>query len=118
MNDIVMPSLPRHSGRALTGHPTAIDEQANAGSEGRAVAGEVDNRFGDLFSGTHTPHRLHLGKCCLHVVATLRCRLVDHGGVYEPRADGIHPNAEGTRIMTENIYTELKPLLEKGRFAE
>lgn len=27
------------------------------------------------------------------------------------QADGIHPNSEGTRIMTENIYKELKPLL-------
>lgn len=27
------------------------------------------------------------------------------------QADGIHPNAEGTRIMTENIYQALKPLL-------
>ncbi len=27
------------------------------------------------------------------------------------QADGIHPNAEGTRIMTENIYRELKPML-------
>ncbi len=29
------------------------------------------------------------------------------------QADGIHPNAEGTRLMMENIYTALKPLLEK-----
>lgn len=29
------------------------------------------------------------------------------------QADGIHPNAEGTRIMTENVYRELKPLLNK-----
>lgn len=29
------------------------------------------------------------------------------------QADGIHPNAEGTRIMTENIYSALKPLLSK-----
>lgn len=29
------------------------------------------------------------------------------------QADGIHPNAEGTKIMTENIYQKLKPLLEK-----
>jgi acyl-CoA thioesterase-1 len=29
------------------------------------------------------------------------------------QADGIHPNAEGTRIMTENIYSALKPLLTK-----
>lgn len=27
--------------------------------------------------------------------------------------DGIHPNAEGTKIMTESVYTALKPLLEK-----
>jgi acyl-CoA thioesterase-1 len=28
------------------------------------------------------------------------------------QADGIHPNPEGTRLMTDNIYNELKPLLE------
>jgi acyl-CoA thioesterase I len=27
--------------------------------------------------------------------------------------DGIHPNAEGARVMTENIYKALKPLLKK-----
>ena len=30
------------------------------------------------------------------------------------QADGIHPNPEGTRIMTENIYKELTPLLASG----
>lgn len=29
------------------------------------------------------------------------------------QADGIHPNAAGTKIMTENIYQALEPLLEK-----
>jgi len=29
------------------------------------------------------------------------------------QADGIHPNAEGTRIMAENIYSVLKPMLVK-----
>ncbi|MCS6874837.1 MAG: arylesterase [Pyrinomonadaceae bacterium] len=29
------------------------------------------------------------------------------------QADGIHPNAEGMKVMTENIYRHLKPLLEK-----
>lgn len=29
------------------------------------------------------------------------------------QGDGIHPNAEGTKIMTENIYKELKPMLTK-----
>ena len=27
------------------------------------------------------------------------------------QADGIHPNAEGAKIMTENVYRELKPML-------
>ncbi len=27
--------------------------------------------------------------------------------------DGIHPNAEGTRIMRDNVYKELRPLLTK-----
>ena len=30
------------------------------------------------------------------------------------QADGIHPNAEGEKIMTENVYQALKPLLQKG----
>ena len=29
------------------------------------------------------------------------------------QADGIHPNAEGEKIMTENIYKALKPMLAK-----
>lgn len=31
------------------------------------------------------------------------------------QADGIHPNAKGTVIMTDNIYKELKPMLEKEK---
>ena len=27
--------------------------------------------------------------------------------------DGIHPNAEGDKVMTENVYNSLKPLLKK-----
>jgi acyl-CoA thioesterase-1 len=27
------------------------------------------------------------------------------------QADGIHPNAEGEKIMTDNIYRELRPML-------
>ena len=30
------------------------------------------------------------------------------------QADGIHPNAAGAKIMTENVYKELKRLLNKG----
>jgi acyl-CoA thioesterase I len=29
------------------------------------------------------------------------------------QADGIHPNAEGAKVLTENVYKSLKPLLEK-----
>ncbi|MGI9036204.1 MAG: GDSL-type esterase/lipase family protein, partial [Pyrinomonadaceae bacterium] len=29
------------------------------------------------------------------------------------QADGIHPNADGEKIMTDNIYQALKPLLKK-----
>lgn len=29
------------------------------------------------------------------------------------QADGIHPNAEGAKVLTENVYRSLKPLLEK-----
>jgi acyl-CoA thioesterase-1 len=31
------------------------------------------------------------------------------------QADGIHPNAEGEKIMTDTIYRTLKPLLEEQR---
>jgi acyl-CoA thioesterase-1 len=27
--------------------------------------------------------------------------------------DGIHPNAEGEKIMTDNVYKALKPMLSK-----
>ncbi len=29
------------------------------------------------------------------------------------QGDGIHPNAEGEKIMTENVYKALKPMLAK-----
>ncbi|NNE67712.1 MAG: arylesterase [Pyrinomonadaceae bacterium] len=31
------------------------------------------------------------------------------------QADGIHPNAKGAKIMTDNVYKELKPMLEARR---
>jgi acyl-CoA thioesterase-1 len=30
------------------------------------------------------------------------------------QADGIHPNAEGEKVMTANIYKELKPMLKSS----
>ena len=29
------------------------------------------------------------------------------------QADGIHPNAEGEKIMTDNVYKALKPMLAR-----
>jgi acyl-CoA thioesterase-1 len=29
------------------------------------------------------------------------------------QGDGIHPNAAGEKIMTENVYKALKPMLQK-----
>ena len=31
------------------------------------------------------------------------------------QGDGIHPNAEGTRIVTETVYRALRPMLEKEK---
>ncbi|MBC7912015.1 MAG: arylesterase [Pyrinomonadaceae bacterium] len=45
--------------------------------------------------------------------------LLDRVGGIESlnQADGIHPNAEGTRIVTETVYQALRPLLEKQKQA-
>jgi len=29
--------------------------------------------------------------------------------------DGIHPNAEGTKIVADTVYRALRPMLEKAR---
>jgi acyl-CoA thioesterase-1 len=47
-------------------------------------------------------------------VAFLPFFLENVGGVKAlNQADGIHPNPEGTRLVTENVYQALKPLLKK-----
>lgn len=47
-------------------------------------------------------------------VAFLPFFLENVGGVKRlNQADGIHPNAEGTKIVTENVYKSLRPLLKK-----
>jgi acyl-CoA thioesterase-1 len=33
------------------------------------------------------------------------------------QADGIHPNAEGTKIVAETVYQALRPLLDKDKRA-
>jgi acyl-CoA thioesterase-1 len=47
-------------------------------------------------------------------VAFLPFFLENVGGVKNlNQPDGIHPNAEGTRIVTENVYKGLQPLLKE-----
>ena len=47
-------------------------------------------------------------------VAFMPFFLEDVGGVKAMnQADGIHPNAEGTRIVTQNVYKAVQPLLKK-----
>lgn len=47
-------------------------------------------------------------------VAFLPFFLENVGGVKNlNQADGIHPNAEGTKIVTNNVYKSLQPLLKK-----
>lgn len=49
-----------------------------------------------------------------HKVAYMPFFLEGVGGVKKyNQPDGIHPNAEGEKIITENVYQALKPLLKK-----
>ena len=63
---------------------------------------EFNNAFADLAE----EHKLAFVPFILENVA-LRPEL--------NQADGIHPNAEGEKIMTENVYRVLKPVLEKNK---
>lgn len=47
-------------------------------------------------------------------VAYLPFLLENVGGIKNlNQADGIHPNADGEKIMTDNVYKALKPMLQK-----
>jgi acyl-CoA thioesterase-1 len=51
-----------------------------------------------------------------HDVALIPFLLDRVGGVESlNQADGIHPNAEGTRIVAETVYSALHPLLEREK---
>ncbi len=58
----------------------------------------------DAFQALATEHQV-----------TLIPFLLDRVGGIESlnQADGIHPNAEGTRIVAETVYRYLKPMLEE-----
>ncbi len=49
-----------------------------------------------------------------HAVALIPFFLEGVGGVERlNQPDGIHPNEEGTKIVVENVYKHLRPMLEK-----
>jgi len=66
------------------------------------VGAEYQREFTNLFPDLATEYKLEFLPFLLENVA-LKKEL--------NQADGIHPNAEGERIMTENIYKALKPML-------
>ncbi len=66
--------------------------------------GDYSREFTALFPNLATQHKIDFLAFLLDGVA-LRKEL--------NQADGIHPNAEGARIMTDNIYKALKPMLTK-----
>jgi acyl-CoA thioesterase-1 len=66
------------------------------------VGAEYQREFTSLFPDLATEYKVEFLPFLLENVA-LKKEL--------NQADGIHPNAEGEKIMTENIYQALKPLL-------
>lgn len=65
---------------------------------------DYTRRFRDVFSELAKQHRIALIPFLLEGVA-MRPRL--------NRPDGIHPNAEGARLVAENVWKVLRPLLRK-----
>ncbi len=68
------------------------------------MGGEYQREYNNVFPDLATEHELVFLPFLLEGVAMEK---------ELNQADGIHPNAEGTRKMTENIYRELRPVLAK-----
>lgn len=68
------------------------------------VGSDYSREFINAFPDLAEEHKVEFLPFLLENVATRR---------ELNQADGIHPNAEGTRIMADNIYSALKPLLTK-----
>lgn len=68
------------------------------------MGAEYQRDFTMAFPGLATEHKVEFLPFLLENVA-LKKEL--------NQADGIHPNAEGEKIMTDNIYKALKPMLTK-----
>ena len=69
-----------------------------------SVGAAYQREFTDVFPDLATEHKVEFLPFLLENIALKK-------ELNQP--DGIHPNAEGERIMTANIYSALKPMLEK-----
>lgn len=69
------------------------------------MGAEYQRQYIDAFPDLATEHKVGFVPFFLEGVALKR---------ELNQADGIHPNAAGTKIMTENIYKALKPMLTKA----
>jgi len=67
-----------------------------------SMGSEYQRDFMMAFPDLATEHKVEFLPFLLDKVATRK---------EMNQADGIHPNAEGEKIMTDNIYTALKPML-------
>ena len=68
------------------------------------MGAQYQQQFTMVFPDLATQHKLDFLPFLLDNVATKK---------ELNQADGIHPNADGERIMTENVYKVLKPMLGK-----
>jgi acyl-CoA thioesterase-1 len=70
----------------------------------RSMGGDYQADYINAFHDLAEQHKVEFLQFILQDVAT-KAKL--------NQADGIHPNAEGEKIMTDNVYKALQPLLKK-----
>lgn len=70
-----------------------------------SMGAEYEQQYSNTFADLADEHKISFLPFILENVA-LKKEL--------NQADGIHPNAEGEKIMTENVYRALKPMLDSG----
>jgi acyl-CoA thioesterase-1 len=68
------------------------------------MGAQYQREFVKAFPDLATEHKVEFLPFLLENVATVK---------ELNQADGIHPNPQGTKIMTDNVYQALKPMLEK-----
>ena len=90
----------------------------------RAQARHIRVRAGRHGSATELRPRLHrrippgVPRARQAVSRCLSCRFCSRASPARPalnQRDGIHPTAEGARIVADNVWTVLKPLVEEQR---